>query len=93
MVTNVEGQSKEVATATVTQAVDSDSLVSATQENIHSNLRIQQDMELWRLVREYDKETAEMSFTSVLSKKQKQHLKKVKIGKCRTEPTLEVRPL
>jgi len=65
-VTDVEGGSKEVATATVTQVADSDSLVSAAQEDIHSNPRIQQDMELWRRIHEYDKESAEMSFTPVL---------------------------
>jgi len=80
-VINVEGRSNVVATTTVTQAAYSDRLVSTGHEDIHSNWRIQQDMELWRCICEYDKESVKMPFTLVLSKKQKYHLKKMTIGK------------
>lgn len=43
---------------------------------VHNNSRIQQDMELWRRVKEYDKKCAESPFLPVLTRKQKQHLKK-----------------
>ena len=49
--------------------------------SIHSNARIQQDLELWRRVKEYDKKSAEMPFIPVLTRKQKQHLKKTTSGK------------
>lgn len=94
MGTNVAGRSKEVSTVPVTQVVAPDSIVSASQEDIHSNPRIQQDMELWRRICEYDAKSPEMPFTTVLTKKQKQHLKKIHIGKpsyrtrSRGEPSL-----
>ena len=44
--------------------------------NIHSSARIQQDLELWRRFKEYDQKSAEEPFLPVLSRKQKQHLKK-----------------
>jgi len=48
---------------------------------IHSSARIQQDLELWRRIKEYDQKAAEDSFIPVLTRKQKQHLKKTTIGK------------
>jgi len=48
---------------------------------IHISARIQQDLELWRRVKEYDQKYAEVPFIPVLTRKQKQHLKKTTIGK------------
>ena len=48
---------------------------------IHSSARIQQDLELWRRIKEYDQKAAEDPFIPVLTRKQKQHLKKTTIGK------------
>jgi len=42
----------------------------------HSNLNIQHDLDLWLRVRDYDKDNAELPFIPVLSKKQKQQVKK-----------------
>jgi len=48
----------------------------------HSNLNIQHDLYLWLRVRDYDKDNAELQFIPVLSKKQKQQVKKqLQIGK------------
>jgi len=58
-----------------------DSLVVTAQEDINSNSRIHQDMELCHRIRDYDKKSAEMPFIPVLTKKQKQHLKKTNVGK------------
>jgi len=48
----------------------------------HSNPNVQHDLDLWMRVREYDKANAELPFTLVLSKKQKQQVRKqLQIGK------------
>jgi len=38
-------------------------------------------MELWRRIRDYDKKPVETPFIPVLTRKQKQHLKKTILGK------------
>lgn len=43
---------------------------------VHNSSRIQHDLELLRRVKEYDKKAAEVAFILVLTRKQKQHLKK-----------------
>jgi len=48
---------------------------------VHSSARIQHDLELWRRVKEYDQKAAEVPFIPVLTRKQKQHLKKTTIDK------------
>ena len=57
-----------------------DSLAQTTHEVIHNNSRIWHDMELWHRIREYDQKS-ELPFIPVLTKKQKQHLKKTIVGK------------
>jgi hypothetical protein len=48
----------------------------------HSNPTVQHDLDLWMRVREYDKANAEAPFIPVLSRKQKQQVKKnLQIGK------------
>ena len=48
----------------------------------HNNSNIQHDLDLWHLVREYEKANAELPFTPVLSRKQKQQVRKqLQIGK------------
>ncbi len=42
----------------------------------HSNPNVQHGLDLWMRVREYDKANAEIPFTLVLSRKQKQQVKK-----------------
>lgn len=42
----------------------------------HSNPNVQHDLDLWMRVREYDKTNAKHPFTPVLSRKQKQQVKK-----------------
>jgi len=54
--------------------VQKSNLASGLERHIHPN--IQHDMELWQRVREYDQHATEVPFTPVLSKKQKQNLKK-----------------
>jgi len=66
----------------VAQEVDpEDGLERTTMPEVHSNSRIQHDMELWRRVRDYDKKCVESPFLRVLTRKQKQHLKKTIVGK------------
>jgi len=48
---------------------------------VHSSARIQHDLELWRRVKEYDQKAAEVPFIPMLTRKQKQHLKKTTISK------------
>jgi len=51
--------------------------IAITSPEKHSNARVQHDMELRERVKEYDrKEAEEASFTPVLTRKQKQNLKK-----------------
>jgi len=51
----------------------------------HSNPNVQHDLNLWMRVCEYDKANAELPFTPVLSKKQKQQVRKqLQIGKATT---------
>jgi hypothetical protein len=69
----------------MTQVVGSDedgNMVLFVHENTHCSSRIQHDMELWRHIRDYDAKAAEMSFSPVLSKKQKQQIKnQLQVGK------------
>jgi len=58
-----------------------DSLVQTTHEGIHGNPRIQHAMELCHCIPEYDQKSVELPFIPVLTKKQKQHLKKTIVGK------------
>jgi len=67
---------------------------NVSDKQIHPN--IQHDMELWQRVREYDQCVAEIPFTPVLSKKQKQKLKQAHVlGKptYRTRSAGEASPL
>jgi len=48
---------------------------------VHNSSRIQHDLELWRRIKEYDAKAAEEAFLPVLTRKQKQHLKKTNVGK------------
>jgi len=48
----------------------------------HSNPNVQHDLDLWMRVREYDKADADRPFTPILSRKQKQQVRKnLQIGK------------
>lgn len=51
----VAGPDDMVAPLVLKQDAAHDGLAQAAQIEFHSNLRIQQDMELWQRVREYDK--------------------------------------
>ena len=56
--------------------------VLVVYENTNMNPNIQHDLELWNRVREYYKANAELPFTPILSRKQKQQIrKKIQIGK------------
>jgi len=56
--------------------------VLVVYETIHTNSNTQHDLDLWHHVREYDRANAELHFTSVLSRKQKQQVKKqLQVGK------------
>jgi len=50
-------------------------------QDVHSNKNIQHDLELWARIREYDQRTTDEGFTQVLTKKQKQTVKKQVLGK------------
>jgi hypothetical protein len=50
-------------------------------QEVHSNKNIQHDLELRARIREYDQRTASEGFTQVLTKKQKQTMKKQVLGK------------
>jgi hypothetical protein len=63
------------------QATTHIGLAQTSQIEVHSNPRIQQDMELWRRILDYEKKSAEMPFILVLTRKQKQHLKKTIVDK------------
>jgi len=65
--------------AIVTKVMDpyaNGSMVLVVHEDTHISPIIQHNMELWRRIREYDEKAAEIPFTPVLSKKQKQQVKK-----------------
>ena len=48
----------------------------------HNNSNVHHDLEHWQRVRDYDKANAELPFTNVLSRKQKQQVRKqLQIGK------------
>ena len=56
--------------------------VLVVYEPTQSNPNVQHDLNLWRRVRDYDKANAELPFTPVLSRKQKQQVRKqFQIGK------------
>ena len=63
------------------EVVIQDGLAHNVIPEVHGNSRIQQDMELWRRVKEYDQKFAESPFLLVLTRKHKQHLKKTTVGK------------
>ena len=72
MVTDVEGQPKDVTPVNETQfAVPDDSgmvlVVHEDRPGTHNNPNIQKDMELWRRICDYDKKSVEMPFTPVLT--------------------------
>jgi len=50
-------------------------------QEVHSNKNIQHNLELWARIREYDQRTADGGFTQVLTKKHKQTMKKLVLGK------------
>jgi len=65
----------DVAAAT-TDPIETTLMVDPSPEK-HSNARVQHDIELWNRIKEYDKRAAEVaSFMPVLTRKQKQNLKK-----------------
>ena len=79
MLTDLERLKHNDSSAIVTHVVGSDedgNMVLFVHENTHSSPRIHHDLELWRRIREYDAKAAEMPFTPVFSKKQKQQIKK-----------------
>jgi hypothetical protein len=47
----------------------------------HINPRIQQDLDLWQRIKDFDKRSAEIPFVPILSKKRKQMLKKHKFDR------------
>ena len=55
---------------------------STVQEDPQINPKIQDSLDLWRRIRDYDKENAAAPFVPVLSKKQQQKVKRqFQIGK------------
>jgi hypothetical protein len=85
LVSKMERLDQNEPPSLVTHATYSDEhsdKVLVVHEYTHNNPIIQQDLELWRRILEYDKGNAEMPFTPVLSKRQKQQVKKqLQIGK------------
>jgi len=63
------------------EVVSQDGPGNNVMPKVRSSSRIQQDMELWRRVKEYDQKCTESPFLPVLTRKQKQHLKKTTVGK------------
>jgi len=53
----------------------------AQHREVQISRNVQNDLDLWARIREYDKRTAEEGFTQVLSKKQQQAQKKQVLGK------------
>jgi len=53
----------------------------SVQPEVHSSRNVQNDLDLWARIHEYDQRMAAEGFTQVLSKSQKQNLKKQVIGK------------
>jgi len=62
-------------------AASDDTTTVAVQTVAHSNKNVQNDLDLWARIREYDQRMAEEGFTQVLSKSQKQSLKKQVLSK------------
>ena len=57
-------------------------MVLVVHENTHNSPEIEHDMELWLRIHEYDEKEAVILFTPILSKKQKQQIKKqFQVGK------------
>jgi hypothetical protein len=85
LLTDLERLEHNYSPAIVTQVVGPDAdgnMILVVHENTHNSLRIQHDLELWCRIREYDAKEVEMPFTPVLSKKQKQWVKKrFQVGK------------
>ena len=57
------------------------SQVPNAQPEVHTSKNIQNDLELWARIREYDQRTAAEGITQVLSKKQQLTMKKQVLGK------------
>jgi len=62
------------------QPVQISSTLGQNQE-VHNNKKTRHDLELWERIREYDQRTAHEGFTQVLTKKHKQTVKKLDVGK------------
>jgi hypothetical protein len=56
-------------------------VVHENGQELHSNLNMQHDLELWHRIREYDKGSTKVSFPLVLSKKHKQKIKQLQLWK------------
>jgi len=68
--------------AQVTNLTQNEGGISVEKEQPHIDSKIQDSLDLWRRIRDYDNENAANPYTSVLSRKQKQQVKKqVQIGK------------
>jgi len=66
---------------TATDSMDeAEIVIPIVQFAAHPSRNIQNGMDLWARIREYDKRTAEEGFIQVLSKKQQQILKKQVLG-------------
>ena len=79
LVSEIEKLYQNESPSLVKQVVASDDhgdMVLVLHEYTHSNPHIHKDLELWHHIRDYDKANVEMPFTPVLSKKQKQQVKK-----------------
>ena len=90
LVGNVSHEDAVVATSSATMKpplTDSDPIVATSlAENVsestsvlekHINPRIQHDLDLWKRIKDYDKRIAEeATYTPILTRKQKQNLKK-----------------
>jgi len=58
-----------------------DGLAQTVLPEVHNNPIIQHVMDIWHRIRDYDKKSAETPFIPVLTRKHKQHLKKIMVGK------------
>lgn len=68
--------------AQATDLTQKDGDTSVDQEEPHINPKIQDSLDLWRRIPDYDKENAANPYIPVLSKKHKQQVKKqFQIGK------------
>ena len=72
LVSEMERLDQNESPSIVTQVATSDDHGDRVLKYTHNNPIIQQDLELWCHIYEYDKANAEMPFSLILSKKQKQ---------------------